>query len=171
MRLILLITAFIASVCHGEIMEGRVVRIVDGDTLVVLDADKIQHRVRLTGIDTPERGQPFGNRAKQNLARLAGGQGARIDWYKKDRWNRLIGTVWIQSPDTSCQEEECPKTLDAGMSQITQGLAWHFKRYAHEQPEEQREQYSFAEYEARAKRVGLWSDPHPIPPWEWRKRK
>jgi len=71
MRLIILITTFIASVCHGEIMEGRVVRIVDGDTLVVLDADKLQQRVRLAGIDTPERGQHFGKRAKQNLSRLA----------------------------------------------------------------------------------------------------
>ncbi len=171
MRLILLITVFIASVCHGDIMESRVVRIVDGDTLVVLDSNKVQHRIRLGGIDTPERGQPFGNRAKQNLARLAGGNKARVDWYKKDRWSRLIGTVWVQSPDTSCQAETCPKTLDVAMAQLTQGLAWHFKRYAHEQPEEQREQYSFAEHEARAKHVGLWRDPHPVPPWEWRKRK
>ncbi len=132
MRLTLLLIAFIAPTCQGETMESRVVRIVDGDTIVVLDADKNQHRVRLAGIDTPERGQPFGNRAKQNLARLAGGLEARVDWQKKDRWSRLIGTVWVQSPDASSQVEECPKTLDVGMAQLTQGPAWHFKRYAHE---------------------------------------
>jgi len=168
MRLTLLLITFMASTCQGETIVGRVVRIVDGDTLVILDSDKIQHRVRLAGIDAPEPGQPFGNLAKQNLSILTDVHEIRIDWYKKDRWNQVIGTVWAQSPDTSCQEEECPKTLDVGMAQLTQGLAWHFKRYAHEQPEEQREQYSFAEYEAKAKRVGLWNAPCPTPPWEWR---
>lgn len=75
------------------------------------------------------------------------------------------------SPDTPCPTTNCRKTLDVGMAQLTQGMAWHFKRYAHEQAEEERERYSFAEEEARAKGVGLWSDPKPVPPWEWRKRK
>jgi len=154
----------------AEILEGKVVRIVDGDTLVLLDANKVQHRVRLSGIDTPERGQPFGKRATENLARLTGNRPARLEWYKQDRWKRLIGTVWVHSPDTSCRNIDCPKTLDVGMAQLTQGLAWHFKRYAHEQPEEERERYSFAEHEAKSKRVGLWSDPDPVPPWEWRKQ-
>ncbi len=153
----------------AETMEGRIVRIVDGDTLILLDADDTQHRVRLSGIDTPERKQPFGNRAKQNISRLTGMQDARLEWYKKNRWQRLIGTVWVVSPDSQCQHKECPKTLDVGMDQLTQGIAWHFKRYAHEQPEEERERYSFAEHEARGKRVGLWGDPNPVPPWEWRK--
>ncbi len=134
----------LTPICLAETMEGKVVRIVDGDTLVLLDSSNVQHRVRLSGIDTPERGQPFGNRAKQNLSRLAGRQEARLEWHKKDRWKRLIGTVWVRSPDARCQDQNCPKTLDVGMAQITQGLAWHFKRYAHEQPEEERERYSFA---------------------------
>ncbi len=95
---------------------------------------------------------------------------ARLEWYKKDRWHRLIGTVWVRSPDSICQEEDCPKTLNVGMAQLTQGLAWHFKRYANEQPEEERERYSFAEYEAKSKRMGLWADPNLVPPWEWRRR-
>ena len=172
MRLISIFILFLASSTGlADVLEGRIVRIVDGDTLIVLDVHNTQHRVRLAGIDTPERGQPFGNRAKQNLSRLTGGQEAEVEWNKKDRWGRLIGTVWVRSPDTKCQDNECPKTLDAGMAQLTQGFAWQFKRYAHEQPEEQRERYAFAEHEARAKRVGVWSDPDSIPPWEWRKKR
>ena len=67
-----------------------------------------------------------------------------------------------------CQASDCPKTLDSGMALLTMGLAWHYKKYEKEQPEEERGQYSFAEVEARAKRVGLWSDAKPVPPWEWR---
>ena len=160
-----------STACLAETLEGRVVRIVDGDTLVVLDSGNTQHRVRLAGIDTPERGQPFGKKAKENLARLAAGQPARVEYHKRDRWNRLIGKVWVRSPDSPCREVNCPKTLNVGMAQLTQGLAWHFKRYAHEQSEEDRERYAFAEDEARAKEVGLWGDPDPVPPWEWRRRR
>ena len=133
----------LTPICLAETLEGKVVRIVDGDTLVRLDATKTQHRVRLAGIGTPERGQPFGKCATENLARLTGMKPARLEWYKKDRWNRLIGTVWVQSPDTTCPTGDCPKTLDVSMAQLTQGLAWHFKRYAHEQSEGERERYAF----------------------------
>jgi endonuclease YncB( thermonuclease family) len=56
------------------------------------------------------------------------------------------------------------------MYQLTVGMAWHFKRYAQEQSPERRGQYEFAEEDARARKVGLWSDPDPVPPWEWRRR-
>ena len=68
-----------------------------------------------------------------------------------------------------CKLSDCPKTLDAGMALLTVGLAWHYKKYEMEQPAEERGQYSFAETEARAKRVGLWQYATPVPPWEWRK--
>ena len=71
---------------------------------------------------------------------------------------RIIGVVYVDGQD-------------ARLALIRAGLAWHFKRYAHEQAEEDRERYSFAEVEARAKRAGLWSDPEPVPPWEWRRLK
>ena len=70
----------------------------------------------------------------------------------------------------SVKVDKAAVRLDAGTSQITRGLAWHFKRYVHEQPMEEMERYAFAEEEARTKGVGLWRDTEPMPPWEWRRR-
>jgi endonuclease YncB( thermonuclease family) len=106
----------------------------------------------------------------ENLARLVAGQELRVDWYKRVRWDRLIGTVWAVAPNVRCRPPACPKTLDAGLAQVTQGLARHFKRYAHEQSPDERERYAFAEQEARARKAGLWQEPDPVPPWEWRRR-
>jgi endonuclease YncB( thermonuclease family) len=145
---------------------AKVIGITDGDTIKVLDASNTQHRVRLAGIDAPERKQAWGTRSRQGLAEILAGKDVTIEDRKTDRWGRIIGVVWITPPDCPT----CPRTLDAGMSQLTRGLAWHFKRYAHEQPPEERGQYAFAEEEARAKGVGLWSDGDPVPPWEWRKK-
>ena len=153
----------------ADLLEGRVTRIADGDTLTVLDADQVQHRVRLAGIDAPERAQPFGERSKQNLARLVAGKPVEVRWHKRDRYGRVVGQVWVISPDARCQGAGCPKTLDAGLTQVTVGLAWHYKRYAGEQSEEDRERYGFAEEEARARRAGLWREVEPVAPWEWRR--
>jgi len=170
MRLLFLLLplCLFSAFAMAETLSGRVTKVVDGDTVYVLDANREQHKVRLGGIDAPERGQPFGKRSKERMSALVAGQDVTVDWHKKDRWGRLIGTVWVASPD--CRADPCPRTLNAGLALVTSGLAWHFKRYAHEQSEEDRERYAFAEVEARAKRGGLWSDPNPVPPWEWRKR-
>ena len=157
-----------ASPASAAVLEAKVIHIADGDTLTVLDGDQGQHRVRLAGIDAPERGQPFGERSKQNLARLVAGKAVEIRWHKRDRYGRVVGQVWVVSPDARCQGAGCPKTLDAGLAQVTVGLAWHYKQYAGEQSAEDRERYSFAEVEARARRAGLWRDPGPVAPWEWR---
>ena len=81
----------------------------------------------------------------------------------------MVGQVWGVSPDARCQGAGCPKTLDAGLAQVTVGLAWHYKKYAGEQSEEDRERYAFAEVEARARRAGLWREGDPVAPWEWRR--
>jgi len=162
----------LGGAARAESLLGRVVGVTDGDTVTVLDTVKAQHKVRLAGIDAPEKGQAFGERSKENLGRLVFGRDVRVDWHKRDRYGRLIGTVWVASPDVSCgRKVDCPKTLDAGMAQLTVGLAWHYKKYASEQDPQQRGQYAFAEEEARAKRVGLWKDANPVPPWEWRGAK
>ena len=166
--------AFVLSCCTSppaaaDLLEGRVIRIADGDTLTVLDRHQVQHRVRLAGIDAPERAQPFGERSKQNLARLVAGKPVEIRWHKRDRYGRVVGQVWVVSPDARCQGAGCPKTLDAGLAQITVGLAWHYKQYAGEQSAEDRERYAFAEVEARGRRAGLWREGDPVAPWEWRR--
>jgi len=91
----------------------------------------------------------------------------RVEWDKRDRYKRIVGKVWVQ-PE-SCPT--CPMTLDAGHAQITVGLAWWYQKYASEQSPQDRGAYEFSEQEARAKRVGVWSEPDPVPPWEWRKAK
>ncbi len=151
----------------ADTIAGRVVGVSDGDTITVL-RDKEQIKIRLAGIDAPEKAQAFGNVAKQRMADMVFGKDVRVDAKKKDKYGRSIGRVWVASAE--CQASDCPKTLDAGMALLTMGLAWHYKKYEKEQPEEERGQYSFAEIEARGKRVGLWSDPKPVPPWEWRHR-
>ena len=150
----------------ADIVEGRVVGVSDGDTITVLDSTKTQHKIRLAGIDAPEKSQAFGNLAKQRMADMVFAKEVRVDARKTDRYGRTIGRVWVASAE--CKAAECPKTLDAGMALLTMGLAWHYKRYESEQPGEERGQYSFAETEARGKRVGLWSDAERVPPWEWR---
>jgi len=167
-RLLFLLLLLLPALTPAETLSGRVVRVVDGDTVYVLDGAKNQHKIRLGGIDAPERGQPFGTKSKERMAELVAGKDVAVDWYKTDRWGRLIGTVRVASPE--CRRATCPKMLDAGLALITSGLAWHFKRYAHEQSEEERERYAFAEEEARARKAGLWRDPNPVPPWEWRRR-
>jgi len=155
----------LASLSAHADFTGKVVAVADGDTITVLRA-KEQVKIRLAGIDAPEKAQAFGNVAKQHMSDMVFSKEVRVDDRKKDKYGRTIGRVWVASAE--CQASDCPKTLDAGMALLTMGLAWHYKKYAKEQPEEEREQYSFAETEARGKKVGLWSDAEPVPPWEWR---
>lgn len=144
---------------------GVVVGVADGDTVTVLDAAKNQHKVRIAGIDAPENAQPFGQRAKERMSALVFRKEVRIEGDKQDRYGRTVAKVWVTPPDCP----GCPKTLDAGLALLTSGLAWHYKKYQGEQSTEDRERYAFAEYEAKAKRAGLWSMPEPVPPWDWRK--
>lgn len=160
---LLLLLAFGA---HADTLTGRVVGVTDGDTITVLDAERQQHKIRLGGIDAPEKAQPFGEKSKQNLSRLVFNKNVRVEWNKLDRYGRIVGKVWVQPADCPT----CPMTLDAGHAQITVGLAWWYRKYADEQPPQDRGQYEFSEQEAKAKRVGLWQEAEPIPPWEWRRR-
>jgi len=165
-----LVTA--AQAREAEWIEGRVVSIEDGDTITVLDAARVQHRVRLSGIDAPERGQPGGVRSKNSLAEIVFEQAVRVEWAKRDAYGRVVGKVWVAPPDAQCRgRPDCPPTFDAGLAQLAQGRAWWFRRYAAEQPPEERVRYEATESLAREKRLGLWRDGTAIPPWEWRQRQ
>ena len=115
-------------------VEGKVTKIADGDTITVLDSDNEQHRVRIAGIDAPEKRQPFGKASKKRLRELVAGKGVRVEFEKYDHYGRIVGKVLVTPIDCS----NCDKTLDAGLSQITSGIAWWYRKYAHEQsPEDQ----------------------------------
>jgi endonuclease YncB( thermonuclease family) len=150
-------------------LAGRVVGITDGDTITVLDASKTQHKIRVAGIDAPEKGQPGGQWSKESLSALVYGQPVRIEGDKQDRYGRTVGKVWVAPPDSQCRgKPDCPMTLDAGLALITIGRAWWYRKYASEQSAEDRARYESAEQEARAKKAGLWRDGTAVPPWEWR---
>ena len=136
---------------------GRVMSVVDGDTIVVLDAQR-SYEIRLQGIDAPEGGQAFGGRSSQNLSDLIAEKEVTVTWHKRDRYRRIVGEVSINGRDI-CLE------------QIKAGMAWHYKYYQSEQTPEDRALYADAEVEARASRRGIWTDASPIAPWDFRNRR
>lgn len=146
----------LASLAHGLELEGQVVAVHDGDTVTLLDGRRIQHRVRIAGIDAPERAQPFGATAQESLARLVHGRRVAAHCHKRDRFGRDVCSVFVDA-------------RDVGLEQVRNGLAWWYRDYAREQSLEARESYAAAEAEARRAGRGLWRDPNPQAPWVWRR--
>lgn len=147
----------VALPCHvfAETLSGKVIGITDGDTLKVLDSSRIEIKVRLAGIDSPEKNQAFGQRAKQKLSDLVFGKKVQIDCRKKKSYDRQVCVVYLGDTDIN-------------LEQVKAGMAWWSRKYAHEQTERQRIDYETAERNAIASRIGLWRDANPVPPWEWR---
>ena len=154
---------FAAPAPAAELL-GTIIAVADGDTVTLLDGAHRQHRVRLSAIDAPERRQSYGERAKQHLASLVFGKTVRVSWEKRDRYRRIVGRVLAGE----CVESKCRYTIDVGLEQIKAGLAWHYKQYAVEQPPAERARYAAIELRARERREGLWNDPEPVPPWQFR---
>ena len=152
---------------HAAELHGRVVGISDGDTLTVLDAARVTHRIRLNGIDAPEKGQPWGARARERLSALVFGKPVVVIWNKHDRYRRVVGSVHVAAAG-ACAAPACPQSHDVGLALIESGLAWHYKRYQNEQSAEDRTRYARAEDTARSRRVGLWQDANPVAPWDYR---
>jgi endonuclease YncB( thermonuclease family) len=153
----------------GEFIQGRVVGVSDGDTITVLDANREQHKIRLSGIDAPEKAQPFGQRSKENLSRLVFDRNVTVEWRKKDRYGRTVGKVMVA--ESGCRDANCPKALDACNAQIDAGMAWWYRQYAREQEPGDAHRYEQSELEARTRRIGLWTESQPTPPWDWRKER
>jgi len=128
---------------------GKVIAVADGDTLTVLDDTHRQHRIRISGIDAPERRH---------------GKSVLVVWHKRDRYERIVGVVLAPR----CVQSRCRHTLDIGLEQIKAGYAWHYTRYAREQAPSERMAYAALEREARAQRSGLWQERGPVPPWDYR---
>ena len=133
-------------------LSGRVVKVSDGDTITSLDASQQQHKIRLHGIDTPEYQQPYGKAAAKALASLIAGEGVGIDVKDTDQYGRTVGVVYKDN-------------LNVNLQMVKNGYAWWYKKYA---PFD--EDLELAEKHARADKLGLWAEPDPIPPWEWRRK-
>jgi endonuclease YncB( thermonuclease family) len=153
---LLFVLACSALPAAAEVLNGEVVALADGDTVTVLDGARRQHRVRLAGIDAPEKSQPFGAASRQSLAALVFRRQVVVEWHKRDRYGRIVGKV-LFGPQDVCLE------------QVRRGMAWHYKRFAGEQLPADRQNYGAAEEEARRLRRGLWLAPNPTPPWDFRR--
>jgi endonuclease YncB( thermonuclease family) len=150
--------AFVGIVmpASAETLVGKVVGVSDVDTVTVLDVTKTQHKIRLAGIDAPEKSQPFGNRSKENLSDLVFGKTVTVEHSKIDRYGRIVGKILVNG-------------TNANMALIRTGMAWHYKEYEREQSATDRATYAAAETIARQQRAGLWRDANPTPPWDFRR--
>lgn len=150
MRALAALFLLLALGARAETLTGFVVSITDGDTIVVLDAERKQYKIRLAGIDAPEEHQPFGERSKQNIATLTFNKTVTVEWRKTHR-ERLVGKVMLGG-------------VDINLAQIRAGMAWWYEAYRKEQSPTDQRLYQEAEQQARAQRVGLWRDTAPVAP-------
>ena len=146
---LLLVLTFITPMAFPYELVGTVVGITDGDTLKLL-VDNQQYKIRLSEIDTPEKGQPWGKKAKQALSEKVFRKEVRIEVVDTDRYGRLVGKIWQDGKD-----------INRGL--VAKGHAWVYRQYMTDR--------SLLEDEesARSNRLGLWSLDNPIPPWDWRR--
>jgi endonuclease YncB( thermonuclease family) len=147
---------FFLHTANADTLVGRVVGITDGDTLTLLDEQMQQHKIRFAGIDAPEKVQPFGSKSQTNLGQMAFNKKVTADCPKRDRYGRELCKVFVDGQDI-------------GLQQIADGMAWWFVKYAKEQSPQDRAAYEQAETMAKLRRLGLWEDTNPTPPWDWRK--
>lgn len=151
-RLILLLLLILAPAVQAT-LTGRVVRVIDGDTVVVLTAPATEVRIRLAGIDAPEKGQPFRQRARQFLASRVAGRVVEISGDSRDRYGRTPGTIWTDGRDINAEL-------------VCSGIAWAYRV----RNEVQNPACLQCENTAREQKKSLWQEPSPVPPWQWRKQ-
>jgi micrococcal nuclease len=135
-----------------ETIEGKVVAVADGDTVTVL-VDRVQVKVRLWGIDAPEKAQAFGQRSREHVSSLVFGRQVRVEVWGRDRYDRTLGRIYVDATDVNLQ-------------MVRAGMAWWYQKYS---PKAQ--DIEVAEQQARSAKLGLWRDVDPQPPWEFRKAK
>lgn len=155
--LIAIVLLALTTWCHAEHIHGRVVGVLDGDTIDVLDSAHVSHRIRLAGIDAPEKSQAYGNKSKQSLSDLVFGKEISVETHKRDRYGREIGKVTLDGEDMN-------------LAQIRRGMAWFYRQYERELSSEDQAAYDAAEETARSKKRGLWADLAPLPPWTFRRK-
>jgi len=137
-------------ISSGSTFTGMVIGVTDGDTIVVLTEQKQQVKIRLEGIDCPESKQEYGQRAKQATSDLCFGKSVRVVSSGQDRYGRTLAFVYVGD-------------VCINRKLLRLGMAWHYKKYNSDQD------LANMESESKNKKIGLWSQPNPVPPWEWRK--
>ncbi len=137
---------------HAADFSGPVVSVLDGDTIEVLHNQRPE-RIRLHGIDCPEKGQAFGTKAKHLMSAFMFRKEVALKTYGIDKYRRTIADVFLQDGTNVNQEL------------VKHGWCWWYRKYAPQDTELER-----LEREAREAKKGLWAEPAPVPPWEWRKR-
>ncbi len=137
---------------YAQPYTGKVVKISDGDTFTILLDNKQQMKIRLHGVDCPEKGQDFGAVAKEYISSLIAGKSVTILPTKKDRYGRTVAIVKVD-------------TTNVNESLLRAGLAWHYKEY------DKTQHWADLEHQAQHHHRKIWSAKNPTPPWQWRKRK
>jgi endonuclease YncB( thermonuclease family) len=143
-------------------LEGEALDVHDGDSFTFRGEDGRRLRIRVSGIDAPEQHQPYADQSRRHLGEMLRGRRLRIDAIKQDVFDRTVAKVWVLDGDTA--------PVDAALSLVEAGLAWHFVRYRADQPPADVPRYARAERDARARRAGLWREPSPEAPWDYRAR-
>ena len=150
---LILIFVLISLVCSAQRFTVKVVSISDGDTFTAINKDNLQLKIRIFGIDAPEKKQAYGNKSKEFLSSLIFGKSISIDVQSKDGYGRYLAYVYS------------PEGKDVSLLMIHEGMAWHFTKY------DNNEVYEAAQTVAKKARRGLWADPSPIAPWDFRSNK
>lgn len=145
----------VAFKSHGEVLTGRVIDVSDGDTVKFLDEQQRTLTLRLAGVDAPEIRQEFGQKARSVLVEVCLDKPAKAEVRTIDRYGRTVARV-------SCTG------VDVAFKLLHEGLAWHFTRYARSQPSDEATADRIAQDDAKAGGRGLWGQPDPIAPWDWR---
>src|SRR5690606_17267573 len=151
--LVMMVFTTTFAVLSQTFIEGKVVRVADGDSFTLLDSTNTQIRVRLYGVDCPEYRQDFSNVAKKFTSERIFGKFIKVEVLDVDRYDRIVALVTL--PDGLILNKELLKA----------GLAWHYKYY------DKSEEFAELERYAQDKKLGLWAQPNPVPPWEYRSLK
>lgn len=152
-KIFIVILALSCVLTYSAEIIGKVVGVSDGDTITILDdMDKGRFKIRLYGIDAPEKKQDFGQKSKQHLSTLIFNKTVKVRFKEIDRYGRIVGKIFLDD-------------IEINLEMLKAGLAWHYYRY------NQTPSYITTEKQARKSGIGLWSMKNPIPPWEFRRKK
>ena len=158
LKYLLCLVLLLPMCATADTIKGRVVGVASGDTVTILDTNNTKYKIRLSGIDAPEKAQPYGDISKKSLSNLVYGKNVDVEWLKFEKQHkRAVGKVLLNG-------------VDINLEQVKLGMAWFFLHYQNEQSEQDRLDYANAQVAAEDKKIGLWIDSNPTPPWEFRKQ-